>query len=97
VLLREKISFGDDVAVAALEKRDGSYLLHLKETGEDGSGRLILSFAAAPLELRGWVVIDGQGVETSVVLFKPDINGRIAPRDLIFDRPDWATIQGTDD
>ena len=96
VLLREKIDFGGDVAVSALEKRDGSYLLHLKEAGEDGSGRLILSFAEAPLALRGWVVIDGQGVETSVVLFRPEINGRIEPREFVFDRPDWATFQGTD-
>jgi outer membrane lipoprotein-sorting protein len=96
VLLREKINFRNDIAVAALEQRDRSYRLHLKEPGEEGSGTMILAFTKTPLSLLGWVVIDAQQVRTSIVLIKPEFNATIDPRKLIFDRPDWTTIDNTE-
>jgi outer membrane lipoprotein-sorting protein len=89
ILLSKEISFGDKYAVAVLRERKGTYRLHLKEVGEEGSGTLILMFGKEPLSLRGWAVIDAQQVRTSITLIKPELDAIIDPKKLIFIPPSW--------
>lgn len=89
-LLQDKISLSGDVTVKRLTRRRGTINLHLAQTDESDLGRLIVTLAEAPVALRGWTVIDGQGIETTVTLIGPDINKQITRRTFVFDAPDWA-------
>ncbi|MBT5048918.1 MAG: outer membrane lipoprotein carrier protein LolA [Rhodospirillaceae bacterium] len=89
-LLQDKISLSGDVTVKRLTRRRGTINLHLAQTDESDLGRLIVTLTEAPVSLRGWTVIDGQGIETTVTLIGPDINKQIARRTFVFDAPDWA-------
>lgn len=89
-LLQDQIRLSGDVTVKRLTRRRGTINLHLTQTDESDVGRLIVTLAAAPFALRGWTVIDGQGIETTVTLLQPDINKPMAKRTFVFDAPDWA-------
>ena len=90
-LLQDKISLTGDITVKRLTRRRGTINMHLTQTDEaEDLGRLIITLGAAPLDLRGWTVIDGQGVETTVTLIAPSVNSQIARRTFFFDAPDWA-------
>lgn len=89
-LLQDKIALTGDVSVKRLTRRRGTINLHLTQTDDSDLGRLIITLAAAPVALRGWTVIDAQGIETTVTLIGPDINTQLAKRTFIFDAPDWA-------
>lgn len=68
IIVREKISFrGDDPKVTGIERAPG--VLSITMTGEQADeGSMTLVFSDKPLELRKWIVIDPQGVKTSVSL-----------------------------
>jgi outer membrane lipoprotein-sorting protein len=50
---------------------------------------MIVTLAEDPMVLRGWTVIDAQGVETTVTLTDPAINPEIEPRILLYSPPGW--------
>ena len=89
-LVRDTMRLSGDVSVRRVVRRRGTIDLHLSQADDPEAGRLIITFAAKPLALRGWTVIDAQGVETTVTLIKPDLNQTIARNIFIFDPPDWA-------
>jgi outer membrane lipoprotein-sorting protein len=92
-LLRDRIRLSGDVEVTALERRNDAVRVHLQQTDDAEAGRLILNFAAEPLALRGWTVVDSRGVEITVSLFKPAINQPIDKSVFVFSPPDWAYPQ----
>ena len=68
ILLQEKISFlNGDLEVSKVEHAPGIIGVTVTPMDE-GSGHLTLIFADNPLELKKWVVVDPQGVTTSVSL-----------------------------
>ncbi len=96
VLLRDRIVFGDRVAVSALTDRNGAWNLHLKEAGEEKSGTLTLVFDKEPLRLAGWSVIDPQQVRTTIRLLDPRFNTTIDLRALVYHAPEWANAPEAD-
>ncbi len=93
LLVRDSLSLTGDVTVQRIERRRGTLNLYLSEKDKPDAGRLILTLAENPLSLRGWTVIDAQGVETTVTLIGPRINTDIAPRVFVYTPPDWAFPQ----
>ncbi len=86
LLLRERISFGEEAAVRRL-LRDGAQVhLDLVHRDSPDAGRLRLVFDAEPLRLRAWRVVDAQGGDTAVILVSPTFNAPIAPELFRFDR-----------
>lgn len=68
ILLKEKISLlNGDLKVSKVENAPGIIGITVVSTDED-SGQLTLVFADKPLELKKWVVVDPQGITTSVSL-----------------------------
>lgn len=96
VLLRENLDLQKDVKVEKMERRKDGWLLHLRHKDDPDAGRLVLSFGAPQLDLRGWIVTDPQGVTTTVALENPEINQPIPNREFIFDRPGWAVAPEQD-
>lgn len=92
LLLKDEIRLSGDIKVQQMTRQNGLIRLHLIQADEPDAGRLIVIIATAPLGLRGWTVIDAQGVETTVTLIGPAINGKIADRLFVFSPPDWASV-----
>jgi len=68
ILLQENISLLDgDLEVSKVEHAPGIIGITLVLADED-SGHLTLIFADKPLELKKWIIVDPQGVTTSVSL-----------------------------
>ena len=89
ILLQDKIRLSGDIRVQQITRRNGLIRLHLVQAKEPDAGQMIVNFATAPLSLRGWTVIDAQGIETTVTLIAPAINGKIADRVFLYSPPDW--------
>ena len=68
IIVREEMSFfGDDMHVVKIERGPG--VLGITVTGQEpGEGSMTLVFADKPMALKKWIVIDPQGVKTSVSL-----------------------------
>lgn len=92
-LVRDRIALSGDVEVEQVTRRRGTVSVHLSRTDESDAGKLIVTFAERPLSLRGWTVVDAQGVETTVTLIGPTINTAIEPDVFDFPTPDWAPRQ----
>ena len=89
LLLQDNIRLSGDIKVQRISRRDGVVRLHLIQANEPDAGQLIVAIAEAPLGLRGWTVIDAQGIETTVTLIGPTINGNIADRVFVYSPPSW--------
>ena len=78
ILLQEKITLlSDGLEVSKVERAPGIIGVTVVPSDED-SGHLTLIFADKPLELKKWVVVDPQGVTTSISLLSTQ-------RDISFD------------
>jgi len=95
-LVRDRIRLSGDVAVERIVRRRGAINLYLSQADDADAGRMILTLAENPLSLRGWTVIDGQGVETTVTLTDPAINPDIEPGIFVYTPPDWAYPSSND-
>ena len=69
VLVRDNVRFGDDIVVTAIERDAAVLRITLAKTGNEGGGSITLVFTEKPFDLRQWVVLDPQGLETRVTLF----------------------------
>lgn len=68
ILLKENLSLlNGDLVVSNVENTPGVIGITVVSSDED-SGQLTLIFSDKPLELKKWVVVDNQGVTTSVSL-----------------------------
>ena len=69
ILVQDNISLvsGTELIVTKIERSSGVIGLTLIREGEEG-GELTLIFADKPLELKKWIVVDAQGIKTSVSL-----------------------------
>ena len=68
ILVREKLSFTDDVTVSHFVQRAGTIRITVQRTDDPEEGAITLVFNANPLMLRQWVVLDALGRQTSVTL-----------------------------
>ena len=93
ILLQDKIWLSGDIKVQRITRQNDLIQLHLVQAKEPDAGQFIVAIAAKPLSLRGWTVIDAQGIETTVTLIGPTINGKIADRVFVYSPPDWVNAQ----
>lgn len=68
ILLRDRITLSGDVTVSAVQREQGLLRVTLYRTENPAEGRITLVFAQEPMELRQWLVVDGQGRTTRVTL-----------------------------
>ncbi|HEU0071054.1 MAG TPA: outer membrane lipoprotein carrier protein LolA [Alphaproteobacteria bacterium] len=89
-LVREQIKLSGDVTVTGFEKDKGAIRVSLAQSDERENGQLTLVFSDAPLQLRQWSVIDGQGQTTRISLMDPQFGVPVDPKLFGWDRPkDW--------
>ena len=88
ILVREKLSFTDDVTVSRFARRAGAIRITVQLTGDPGEGAITLVFSDKPLMLRQWVVLDAQGKQTSVTLSNVRTGRPLDPALFKFDAPE---------
>ena len=80
ILLGEKVSFGRDIRVMAVERRAGILSLSLARGEDLAEGSLTLVLSDKPIILRKWIVTDQQGITTNFSLLGPRFGVDIAPK-----------------
>lgn len=70
ILLAEHVDLESaGVYVTNIVRQPGEVDISLVRRGKEATGSITISFTTGPLELRGWVVTDAQGKDTSVHLY----------------------------
>lgn len=87
VLLREQIRLDGDLTVTKLERGASVLRLTLAKSDDLEGGSVTLIFDDKPLQLRQWVVLDPQSVETKVSLLDPKQGGAMDPKIFEFTPP----------
>lgn len=77
ILLRDRVDLRKEGAVQAIERRAGQMRVTAVDPDAPDQGALTLIFTEQPLELRQWVVTDGQGQSTTVALSEVRTNVEI--------------------
>lgn len=80
LILRESIGFfGKDIIVTSVDHTPGVIRVGLLNAEEPDAGSIELVFSDQPIELRKWIIIDVQGVKTTVSLLGPSFDVPIEP------------------
>ena len=87
MLLRPDIRFAGEITVVGTERSGGFFRVTIFRTGAEAEGRLTLSFAEDPFELRQWTVLDSQRRETRVTLYEVETGVVLANRLFDFNDP----------
>lgn len=78
-ILRDHISFDQDIQVTDFQEGPTSYKITLARSKAAETGTLTLKFSKHPLKLIQWFVIDPQGLDTTVNLTNLKENLKIDP------------------
>ena len=68
LLLSKRVNFRDNNAVRSIERAPGLMRVTAIDPDAPDQGSITMVFAEAPLELRQWIVVDAQGLTTTVAL-----------------------------
>lgn len=68
VLLDDEVSLDGETTVTEAREEAGEIHLGLVRTETPDQGRVTITFAQQPMEIRRWTVIDAQGLATQVIL-----------------------------
>lgn len=68
LLLAREVRLDRGVVVTGVRRSADGFSLTARDARKQAEGSITLDFAAAPMALRGWTVIDAQGVRTQVRL-----------------------------
>ena len=68
ILLKKNINLKNDFNIKKLEKKSGKITLTLVDKNFENIEKIELIFSANPIELKKWIIIDNQEVETTVGL-----------------------------
>lgn len=76
VLLRSPLALNGDVTVSGVERSGGLLRITVFRTGHQAEGRIQLALEEEPMQLRQWLVVDGQNRATRVTLTQVQTGGR---------------------
>ncbi|MGE4562784.1 MAG: outer membrane lipoprotein carrier protein LolA [Rhodospirillales bacterium] len=94
MLVRETISFGsDEIIITDFDRSPGVLRLNLAKADDLLEGNMTLVFSDRPLELRKWIVADGQGEVTTVSLLGPEFDVPIDPQLFDYELPEAANLK----
>ena len=94
MLVRETISFGsDEIIITGFDRSPGVLRLSLAKADDLLEGNMTLVFSDRPLELRKWMVTDGQGEVTTVSLLGPEFEVPIDPQLFDYELPEAENLK----
>lgn len=68
LLLARQVRLDRGVTITAVERTKEGFTITARDAKKEAEGRISMSFTENPLALKGWSVVDAQGVKTSVAL-----------------------------
>lgn len=68
ILLRDRVDLRREGVVTAMDRSDGQIRVRAIDPAAPDQGSITLIFSDNPLELRQWVVVDAQGLTTTIAL-----------------------------
>jgi outer membrane lipoprotein-sorting protein len=68
LILGDTIDLQHNLSVTGLAESQGEWIVHARSASTRTQGDIAITFAAEPLELRQWTVVDSQGLSTTVAL-----------------------------
>jgi outer membrane lipoprotein-sorting protein len=66
LLLVRQVRLDKDVDITRIDHYADYFALTLRDASRRAEGRIVLYFNASPVSLRGWTVIDAQGLSTQI-------------------------------
>lgn len=80
LLLRDRVDLRETSAVRSIERTAGQLRVKAIDPEAPDQGSITMIFSANPLELTQWIVIDGQGLATTVALSEVKRNVKLSPK-----------------
>jgi outer membrane lipoprotein-sorting protein len=77
ILLKKKVNLKKEDAIRSIERAPGLMRVTAIDPDEPDQGSITMVFADNPLELRQWIVVDPQGLTTTVALSEMRSNVKI--------------------
>jgi outer membrane lipoprotein-sorting protein len=68
LLLARQVRLDRGVAITAVEHTNDGFTITARDAKKEAEGRISMIFADRPLMLKGWSVVDAQGLKTTVAL-----------------------------
>ncbi len=87
LLLRERVDLRKEGAVQSIDRGDGVMRVLAIDPDNADQGSITLVFADNPLELRQWIVVDAQGLTTTVALSEMRSNVQLDPNLFFIEEP----------
>ncbi|HSF95359.1 MAG TPA: outer membrane lipoprotein carrier protein LolA [Thermohalobaculum sp.] len=87
ILLRKRVDLRSEGAVQAIENRGGQMRVQAIDPDAPDQGSITMVFADNPLELRQWIVVDAQGLTTTVALSDMRANVKLDPNLFFIEEP----------
>ncbi len=78
-ILRDGAGFDDKVKIESIRERNDMVNITISQKDQPGMGELVLNFSKQPFELKGWRIIDVQGLTTDVILSNLDRGTQLDP------------------
>lgn len=79
LLLRDRVNLRDEGAIESIERSAGQLRVRAIDPDAPDQGSITMIFNDNPLELNQWIVIDGQGLATTVALSDTRRNVKLDP------------------
>ena len=80
ILLKKNIDLKSDFIIEKLEKKSGKITLTIKDRNIENIKSINLIFSVNPLQLKKWIIIDGQDIETTVALLNIQKKRKFKPK-----------------
>jgi len=94
ILLRDRVDLRDENAVQAIQRAEGQLRVRAIDPDAPEQGSITLIFSDVPLALRQWVIVDAQGLTTTVALEETQSNISLDPRLFVLDEQECAERSG---
>ncbi|MEM1298950.1 MAG: outer membrane lipoprotein carrier protein LolA [Pseudomonadota bacterium] len=80
LLLRDRVNLRSEGAVRSIERSEGQLRVTAIDPEAPDQGSITMIFTDNPLELNQWIVVDGQGLATTVALANTKRNVKLDPK-----------------
>ncbi|MDH3667256.1 MAG: outer membrane lipoprotein carrier protein LolA [Paracoccaceae bacterium] len=87
ILLKKRVDLKSENSVRAIERAPGLMRVTAVDPNEPDQGSITMVFADNPLELRQWIVVDAQGLTTTVALSEMRANVKLDPKLFFIEDP----------
>ena len=87
LLLKKRVDLRKENAVRSIERGAGQMRVTAVDPDEPDQGSITMVFAENPLELRQWIVVDAQGLTTTVALSEMRSNVKLDPNLFFIEDP----------